>query len=190
MSSDITCFIFDLDGTLVFNEEANFLAYQATFEHVGLPINRDEYMSYLGLGADDMLKRYCKDHGQEYSEELLQKVKSIKAAEYASRLHMIEQNHATVGLLKALSLHYKTALATTAREQNARAVLDNFGLTKYFDFMVFGEQVQHKKPDPECYFTVAKHFGVTPKHCIIFEDSPVGIKAAEAFGGHICKVVR
>lgn len=188
--SDITCFIFDLDGTLVFNEEANFLAYEATFTHVGLTLTRDEYISYIGLGADDMLKEHCKNHGQAYSDELLKKIKSTKALEYAARLHLIEQNHATVGLLKALSPHYKTALATTAREQNARAVLDNFGLTKYFDCMVFAEQVQHKKPDPECYFAIAKHFNVKPEQCIIFEDSTVGIKAAEAFGAHICKVVR
>lgn len=190
MSDNISCFIFDLDGTLVFNEEANFLAYEATFEQVGLTLSREEFKEYFGQGASDVLKKYCHKHKEIYSEELLKRVKDLKTKEYTSRLHMIEQNHAIIGILKALSPHYDVALATSASEQNARAVLNNFGLTRYFDFMVFGEQVKNKKPDPECYFAVAKHFSVDPKQCIIFEDSPSGIQAAEAFGGHICKVVR
>lgn len=183
------CFIFDLDGTLVFNEEANYLAYEATFAQVGIDMSREQYGSYFGLGIEDMLAEHAKQTGKTYDENLLKRVKEVKSVEYAKRLHLIEQNAAVVGILRAVAPHYPTALATTAREQNARAVLDEFGLTSLFGFMVFGEQVTKKKPDPECHQLIAQHFAVKPEECLIFEDSDTGIAAAKAFGGHLFKVV-
>jgi HAD superfamily hydrolase (TIGR01509 family) len=186
----IRCFIFDLDGTLVFNEHANAEAYRAAFAALGHEMPAEEYGTYFGLGVADMLAAYTKEHGIKNTPELLADLKKIKAKEYAKRMHLIEQNHATVGLLRALAPHYHTALATTAREVNARAVLEAFGLTDLFDFMVFGEDVARMKPDPECHQVIAKHFNVEASECIIFEDSNTGLRAAEAFGAHIYKVVR
>lgn len=186
----IRCFVFDLDGTLIFNEKANAEAYIATFKALGLPMTAEEYSSYFGLGIADLLAVHTKKHGIENTPELLADIKKIKAKEYAKRIHLVEQNHTTVGLLRALAPHYKIALATTAREVNARAALDTFGLTELFDYMVFGEDVERMKPDPECHHMIAKHFNVEADECIIFEDSSTGLRAAEAFGGHICKVVR
>jgi HAD superfamily hydrolase (TIGR01509 family) len=190
IARNIRCFIFDLDGTLVFNEHANAEAYKAAFASLGLAITPEEYSTYFGLNVKDMLARYTKKRNIPNPPELLPKLKEAKTKEYTARLHMIEQNNAIVGLLRALSPHYHTALATTAREVNARAVLHAFGLTELFDYMIFGEDVAKGKPDPECYHKVAQHFNVTPQECIVFEDSPSGLKAAEAFGAHICKVVQ
>ena len=35
----------------------------------------------------------------------------------------------------------------------------------------------HPKPDPEIYLTTVARLGVPPSHCIVFEDSAVGIRA-------------
>lgn len=186
----IRCFIFDLDGTLVFNEKANFEAYKITFKQLGMGLTEQEFKQYWGGTIDDFLQIHAKKYNVPYSHDLLAQAKKIKAKEYAKLAPQIEQNHAIVGLLKALAPHYHTALATTARETNARVVLDVFGLNDLFDYMVFGEDVKNKKPDPECHHKIAKHFNVTPDECLIFEDSSSGLKAAEAFGAHVCKVVR
>lgn len=189
-SRQIRCFIFDLDGTLIFNEEANSQAYQATFKRLGLGISSEEYAEYFGLGVEDLLRQYCQRHKITYSNDLLQKIKLIKVDEYASRFHMIQPNHTIVELLKALAPHYHTALATTACKHNASAVLNYVGIINLFDFMIFGEDVKNKKPNPECHYKIAEHFNIKPNECIIFEDSTVGIKAAIAFGAHACKVVK
>lgn len=186
----IRCYIFDLDGTLVFNEHANAEAYKAAFAALGLKITTEEYGTYFGLGVADMLNAYTKKHAIKNTPELLKQLKETKAREYAKRMHLIEQNHTTIGLLRSLAPHHHTALATTAREVNARAVLDAFNLTDLFDFMLFGEDVRNMKPDPECHHIIAKHFNVEPSECIIFEDSSTGLRAAEAFGAHICKIVK
>jgi HAD superfamily hydrolase (TIGR01509 family) len=186
----IRCFIFDLDGTLVFNEHANAAAYRAAFASVGLIMTSEEYASYFGLNVGDMFAKYAEAHNIKAAPELLKKIKSAKVKEYQARTHMMEQNLPITGLLRALVPHYHIALATTAREVNARAVLEAFDMAELFDFMVFGDDVTHGKPNPECHKKIAKHFNVEPDECIIFEDSTIGFEAAEAFGAHICKVIR
>jgi beta-phosphoglucomutase-like phosphatase (HAD superfamily) len=38
------------------------------------------------------------------------------------------------------------------------------------------------KPSPEPYLTAAARLGVDPAHCVVLEDSPPGVAAAEAAG--------
>jgi beta-phosphoglucomutase len=186
----IRCYIFDLDGTLVFNEHANAEAYRAAFGALGLKMTAEEYSTYFGLGITDLLEAYTKKHGIKNTPELLKKLKETKAREYANRMHLIEQNNTTIGLLRSLAPHYHTALATTASRVNVMTVLEAFNLTDLFDFIVCGEDVARMKPNPECHHLIAKHFNVEPTECIIFEDSSTGLRAAESFGAHICKIVK
>jgi HAD superfamily hydrolase (TIGR01509 family) len=143
-----------------------------------------------GGSIEDIFADYTKNHVVKNAPEQLRKIKELKSKEYAARFHLIEQNNTTVGLLRALAPHHFTALATTATKKNAGALLEYFGLTHLFQYAVYGDDVTHKKPDPECHQKIADHFKVSPDECIIFEDSSKGFAAAEAFGGHICKVVQ
>src|SRR5581483_9269645 len=181
---DIRCFIFDLDGTLLFNEEANLQAYEAAFDLVGLHLSESIFRKHFKSGGsiEDIFADFTDKHPVEDAEEVLKKIKELKAIEYTKRFHLIERNEPILGLLHALAPHYYTALATTASKTNATALIDHFGLTDLFQYKVFGNDVANKKPDPECHEKIAKHFGVTPKQCIIFEDSPKGFEAAKAFG--------
>lgn len=190
--SDIKCFIFDLDGTLVFNEQANFLAYRAAFGTLGLELTEADFLHHFASGGsiEDIYKEYTQTRDLAHDPQQLAKIKKLKTAEYADRFHLIEQNRATIGLLRALAPHYHTALATTSSKKNGLPLLNHFGLTNLFDCMIFGEDVTSKKPNPECHQKIAKHFGVKPQECLIFEDSPKGFAAAEAFGAHICKVIQ
>ena len=188
----IKCFIFDLDGTLVFNDKANFLAYQEAFDSVGLSLDEKEFLAHFATGGsvEEFYKEHTSKHKIVHDPQQLTEIKAHKTKGYADHFHLIEQNQATIGLLRALSQHYHTALATTASKKNALPLLDHFKLTKLFHYMVFGEDVTNKKPNPECHQKIAKHFGVTPEECLVFEDSSKGFAAAEAFGAHICKVVQ
>lgn len=188
----IKCFIFDLDGTLVFNDRANFLAYQAAFASVGLKIDEQDFLTHFASGGsvEEFYKEYTSKHKLAHDPLQLAAIKTHKTKGYPDHFHIIEQNQANIGLLRALSPHYHVALATTASKKNALPLLEHFRLTDLFDYKVFGEDVTNKKPSPECHQKIAKHFKVTPQECLVFEDSSKGFAAAEAFGAHICKVVQ
>ena len=76
------------------------------------------------------------------------------------------------------------ALVTSSERLVMEAVLESAGLE--FATTVCAADVSRTKPDPEPYLLGAKLLGVSPEQCVVLEDSPNGIAAAEAAG---CTVV-
>ena len=81
------------------------------------------------------------------------------------------------------------ALATNAERPNIDFVLDRAGLRPYFQAIVDGSQVARPKPAPDVYLRAARELGVPPRHCIVFEDSPVGVAAARAAGMRVVGIL-
>ncbi|MFA3872557.1 HAD family hydrolase [Streptomyces sp. MMCC 100] len=47
---------------------------------------------------------------------------------------------------------------------------------------VYGSDVEHAKPAPDCFALAAARLGVDPSACVVVEDAPAGIRAAVAAG--------
>jgi mannitol-1-/sugar-/sorbitol-6-phosphatase len=55
--------------------------------------------------------------------------------------------------------------------------------------LVSAADVTHGKPDPECYRLAAAQLGIPPSDCIVVEDAPARIEAANRAGiGHVIAV--
>lgn len=90
------------------------------------------------------------------------------------------------GLLRLLA-HYRAlglpmALATSAPEPNVVHTLHEIGLTGEFQIIVRGDQVGRGKPAPDVFIAAADRLSVEAAHCLVFEDAPMGIVAAQAAG--------
>jgi HAD superfamily hydrolase (TIGR01509 family) len=57
-----------------------------------------------------------------------------------------------------------------------------------FELTLAGDEVTHAKPHPEPYLTAASRLGVDPVRCVVVEDSPSGVAAAEAAGAAVVAV--
>ena len=57
-----------------------------------------------------------------------------------------------------------------------RRVLQILQLTDAFDFVASRDDVERGKPDPEIYLLVANELGVSPRSCLVIEDSPCSAK--------------
>jgi sugar-phosphatase len=51
--------------------------------------------------------------------------------------------------------------------------------------MITSEDVSHGKPAPDCFLLAAKRLGVDAAECLVFEDAPAGIQAAELAGASV-----
>ena len=60
--------------------------------------------------------------------------------------------------------------------------LQMIGLTKQFDAIVAAEDTDKHKPEPDVFLKAAELLGVSPNKCLVYEDSPLGIQAAQAAG--------
>jgi len=73
------------------------------------------------------------------------------------------------------------AVVTSASGTAARARLAAAGIAQPI-VLVTCDDVAAGKPEPECYLTAARQLGVSPQHCIVFEDAPSGTIAGMAAG--------
>ncbi|MEP6595754.1 MAG: HAD family hydrolase, partial [Ginsengibacter sp.] len=55
-------------------------------------------------------------------------------------------------------------------------------IRKYFDAIVSADDVVHSKPDPETYTKCAERLKIDCKDCLVFEDAPKGVEAAQNAG--------
>jgi sugar-phosphatase len=51
--------------------------------------------------------------------------------------------------------------------------------------MITSEDVTHGKPAPDCFLLAAQKLGVDARDCLVFEDAPAGIQAAESAGASV-----
>jgi sugar-phosphatase len=54
--------------------------------------------------------------------------------------------------------------------------------------LVTADDVTHGKPAPDCFLLAAGRLGVAAQDCLVFEDAPAGIRAAEAAGATVMVV--
>ncbi|BCP54836.1 glycerol-3-phosphatase [Kaistia sp. 32K] len=76
------------------------------------------------------------------------------------------------------------AIVTSAPRALALARLGAAGLTPPAVF-VTADDVTIGKPAPDCYLLAAERLGVSASDCLIFEDAPAGIEAAERAGANV-----
>jgi beta-phosphoglucomutase-like phosphatase (HAD superfamily) len=74
------------------------------------------------------------------------------------------------------------AIGSAAIMFNIDFVLDNLNIRSYFEAIVSADDVIISKPDPETYISCASLLKIEPADCIVFEDSPKGVEAAERAG--------
>ena len=77
----------------------------------------------------------------------------------------------------------KTAVVTSSNLEKMQNVYNKHPEFKgYFDEILTSEDFEESKPSPDCYLKAAARFGVSPKECIVFEDSFNGLRSGIASG--------
>lgn len=79
---------------------------------------------------------------------------------------------------------YKQGLVSASPRPIVDGVLSGMS-EKYFDVTVAAGDIERTKPFPDPYIHAAAILGVDISQCLIFEDSPTGISAAEASGAFV-----
>ena len=171
----IKALISDFDGTLVDTFEANFRAYQKVFKtYFDINMSHVFYQKYFGLRIDDLCKKLNIDECE------ISRVKKLKSEEYPLQFSYLKINTYLLNILTyAKQQGIKVALASTASKKNIYNVLKYFNLENFFDAIICGEDVIKGKPDPEVYNVAMNKLDVTADESLIFEDSEVGMQAAE-----------
>jgi beta-phosphoglucomutase len=178
----IRAVIFDMDGVLVDSEPLINAAAVAMFRENGLAVQSDDFLPFVGAGED----RYIGGVAEYY--DFLLDLPVAKHRTYEIYLDLVpSQLEVFPGVLDLVyacrSAGLLVSVASSADEIKVRANLEKIGLPmKFWDAVVWGEDVKNKKPAPDIFLSAAEKLGVTPTECVVVEDAVNGVQAAQAAG--------
>ena len=171
-----SAFLFDMDGTLTNSVAAAERVWSHWAEGKGLNV-ADFLPTIHGVRCIDTLRRLnLPGVDPEREADLLAQaeiddVEGVVSIEGAARF------------LAALPAE-RWAVVTSAPRLLAERRILAAGLPLP-QIMVSAEDVEHGKPAPDCFLLAARKLGVKPDECLVFEDAPAGIAAAEAAGAKV-----
>ncbi|MDO6994510.1 HAD-IA family hydrolase [Brachyspira innocens] len=194
-SDNIKLLIFDMDGTLIDSANLHYYSYSNAFKEYGIELDKDYYYNkcfgfHYKTFANNILKLNNKlTDDDNKNDELIKKIHNRKEDIYLENLNMVNIHPLMLEILIDNKKKSKyTALATTSSPKGVYAILKEFNLEKLFDLILTGNDIKNKKPHPEIFFKCINHFNVKEKESIIFEDSEVGLEAANQTNAWVIKV--
>lgn len=171
-----SAFLFDMDGTLLNSIVAAERVWTRWAERHGLDV-KTFLPTIHGVRCIDTI-RNLNLPGVDAERE----AEAISQAEIDDVEGVIEVADAA-RLLASLPPE-RWAIVTSAPRALAEARLKAAGLKLPIN-IVTAEDVTQGKPSPDCFLLAAKRLGVDPRDCLVFEDAPAGIAAAEAAGASV-----
>jgi HAD superfamily hydrolase (TIGR01509 family) len=171
--------IFDLDGTLADTMPVHFLAYKHILVKYGIDFTPELFATLAGIPAVGTIEKLNETFGTKMDAE---EVGHFKEREYEKIMYKMKPIIPVVELAKKYHGILPMAVGTGGYKRLAWKTMDILGLDKYFEILVSAEDISKPKPFPDTFLKCADLMGVEPAVCEVFEDSLLGIQAANAAG--------
>ncbi|KKS94937.1 MAG: Beta-phosphoglucomutase/glucose-1-phosphate phosphodismutase [Microgenomates group bacterium GW2011_GWC1_43_13] len=183
----ISAVIFDLDGTILEDEDEYGRAFNKVLKSLGVD-SKTFIPQAKGVGVKEnwfaLIKKY--------------NIKTNKSPEVLAmetqEAYLREINEITIrpGFsefaedLKDSGI--PIALATSNNWEVTEKILNKVGLQAVFEAVTTVEEVARSKPDPALFTLTADKLGVEMEECLVIEDSPSGVEAAQSAGMKVVAV--
>lgn len=178
--------LIDLDGTLV--DSVPDLAWCADrmLEQLGqVPCGEDKVRNWVGNGVEKLIKRALTDDmDSEPDAELFAKGAPLFMELYLTNSCQRSRLYPAVktGLNWLKSQQIQLGCVTNKNEAFTLPILETLGIRAFFDVVISGDTLPHKKPHPAPLLYGAEFFGVSPDKAMMIGDSVSDVKASRAAG--------
>jgi len=173
--------IFDNDGVLVDSERLANTILAELLTEAGLPYTFDEAVrDFMGGSMKSMREKTEAQLGRPLPADLEDRYHQRLFDGFAN-LQAIEGVEEVLDGLDAAGTPY--CLASSGTHRRICTALTAVGFWDRFEGRIFSaEDVAHGKPAPDLFLHAAATMGVVPGDCVVVEDSPLGVAAANAAG--------
>jgi sugar-phosphatase len=172
-------FLFDMDGTILSSIAAAERVWTAWATRRGLDV--ETFLPTIhGVQAVQTIRNLALPGIDPEAEAA-----ALTLAEMAD-MDGVDAIAGAAALLAALPVE-RWAIVTSAPRLLALRRIEAAGLPMP-RVLVTAEDVAHGKPAPDCFLLAAEQLGQPIADCLVFEDAPAGIAAAEAAGASVIVV--
>jgi len=178
-AGDFRAYLFDCDGTVADSMPLHYVAWTKALAEWNCPFDEDLFYACGGKPPVEIISTLNKMHGLNMPAAIVAEHKENFYFELLPALkpvpEVVEIIHAGQGLLPF------AVVSGSTRESIVKS-LTTLNLLDRFDLLVGAEDYMHSKPAPDAYLIAAQRLGIDAKHCLVFEDTGIGIQAATAAG--------
>lgn len=178
MKPQIQLVIFDCDGVLIDSEVLALKAWQRLLSRQHIRLTSDYFVQhFLGKSMQHVVTKLQQDFSLVFSDTDQQQFHTLLRELFVQHLRP------TDGIDTVLSkLTVPFCLATSSSPARTEHALNVTGLTRFFapNVRFTRDEVKHGKPAPDLFLHAAMQQQVAPAHCLVIEDSPAGLQAAQA----------
>jgi len=176
--------LFDMDRLPVDTETTRFVAARRVMGRLGGSWGPEDQAAVVGGPLEWCAAYMAARSGSPKSHQLISRWLNEEMISLLA--HGADHRPGADNLLEALVVAgIACGLVSASHRALVDAVLASIG-GHHFAVTVAGDEVARTKPFPDPYLEAARRLGVRPASCVVLEDSPVGVAAAEAAG---CVVV-
>ncbi|MFF1746933.1 HAD family hydrolase [Streptomyces mirabilis] len=175
--------IFDNDGVLVDSEPISNTILAAYLTELGHPTSYEESIrDYMGSAMHRIHELVQERSGQRLPEDFDDVFHGRVFAAFERELQPVPGAVQLLEKLAADEVPY--CVASSGSHERIRVGHRKTGLDQWFgEGRVFSSQdVGRGKPAPDLFLYAAERMGVSPQRCVVVEDSPLGVRAANAAG--------
>lgn len=169
--------IFDLDGTILTDEDEYGRAFNKVLREAGVK-TKDDIPHVAGIGVKENWEKFKVDYKLSGTKSLDDLTRETQKA-YLSELKTVTVRAGFEDFVNDLKeAGVKIALATSNEWWVVEEIFKKINLENLFDVVTTGEEVSYNKPDPDIFTLTAEKLGVERGECLVFEDAPSGVTAA------------
>ncbi len=179
---EFDAYIFDHDGTLSLSMHVHFDGWIESFRKNGgnFEFTREIAQSYAGVGMHDTVKILNDRFGCEMDPE---QVVLDQENYFFNNIERVKPYHPVVNFAKKCKAEGKPiAVASGGVKETVVMTMNQIGITDLFDVIVTQDDVNNSKPAPDLFLLAAERMNIKPNKCLVFEDSQLGIEAANKAG--------
>jgi beta-phosphoglucomutase family hydrolase len=172
-------YLFDCDGTIVDSMPLQYIAWTKALAEWNCTFDEQLFYAWGGMPVADIIHLLNERQGLSMSVE---GVSSRKERVYLELLPQLKAIPEVVEHIEARHGQIPFAVVSGSTRESVTASLRSLKLLDRFEALVCAGDYRNSKPDPEPFLLAAAKLGVAPEACLVFEDTDMGIQAANAAG--------
>lgn len=174
----IKALIFDCDGTLTDSMPIHFVAWQQVMESVDVEFTEKRFYELAGMPGDKVIDAIANHLDSATRIRLLQEREEL----FFASLDQVKPVDAVVQIARKHHKQMPMAVASGSIKASVEKQLETIGVSEWFQAVVAAEDTKLHKPEPDVFLEAARRLEVPAANCRVYEDSDLGIEAAERAG--------
>jgi HAD superfamily hydrolase (TIGR01509 family) len=172
-------YLFDCDGTIADSMPLHYLAWKKALGECGCEFNEELFYAWGGMPTAQIVATLNERHRLKMKvEEACERKESL----YFELLPQLKPVPEVLQHMDEQQGRIPFAVVSGSTRDSVEASLRALGLMARFATLVCAGDYEKSKPDPQPFLVAAARLGMAPEACLVFEDTDMGIQAANAAG--------